>query len=241
MAKLTTEQLQNELAAKGYTLVSDEGYKNMNSIIRIQCPHGHLIETSLVDFRHPSFECPVCVPNINFINPSDVPEKDANTVRIIAFDQATEKFGLSIWDNGKLVFYNLYTFKGVVISRIAQIRKFVQEFVINKWKPDFIMMEDIQYQSGGYGGGLMTFKVLAMLLGNLEELLTENNIEYNVVSPNVWRKYAGTAGKNRTEEKMLSVAKVKERFNIKVNDDIAESILIGSYAVKIHYSIKKAF
>ena len=41
---------------------------------------------------------------------------------------------------------------------------------------------------------------------------------------------------------MLSVGKVKEQYNIKVSDDIAESILIGNYAVKVlKPQIKKAF
>ena len=50
--------------------------------------------------------------------------------------------------------------------------------------------------------------------------------------PNVWRRYANTAGKDRRTEKMLSVAKVKELYNIDVGDDVAEAILIGRYAVR---------
>lgn len=42
-------------------------------------------------------------------------------------------------------------------------------------------MEDIQQQHGA----VVTFKILAMLLGNLEELCAEKNIPYEVVSPNV--------------------------------------------------------
>ena len=41
-------------------------------------------------------------------------------------------------------------------------------------------MEDIQYQNG-----IITFKILAMLLGIIEEVCAENNISYEVVSPNV--------------------------------------------------------
>ena len=41
-------------------------------------------------------------------------------------------------------------------------------------------MEDIQYQNG-----IITFKILAMLLGIIEEVCAENNIPYEVVSPNV--------------------------------------------------------
>lgn len=237
MARLSTEQIKEELGKKGYELVSDEGYVNMNSFITMKCPHGHIFKATLADFRHPSFECPLCIPNIEFKNPVEPPEKKEGSFRVIGFDQATEKFGMSIWDDGKLVYYDLFIFKGLVINRIAQIRKFIKNFVIDKWKPDIIVMEDIQYQAR-QNGGLMTFKVLAQLLGVIEELCFESGIKYEVVSPNVWRKYAGTAGKNRKEEKMLSVAKVKERFSINVTDDVAESILIGSYGCKMFY---KAF
>ena len=91
-------------------------------------------------------------------------------------------------------------------------------------------MEDIQYQQNG----ILTFKILAMLLGILQELCCEHNIEFEAVAPNVWRKYSGTNGKNRREEKMLSVAKVKEKFSINVSDDVAEAILIGVYGTRTH-------
>ena len=57
----------------------------------------------------------------------------------------------------------------------------MEEIVIKEWKPDYIVMEDIQYQHGA----VLTYKVLAMLLGIIEELCTEHGIKYEVVSPNV--------------------------------------------------------
>ena len=42
-------------------------------------------------------------------------------------------------------------------------------------------MEDIQQQHGA----VMTFKILAMLLGVIEVTCAENEIPYEVVSPNV--------------------------------------------------------
>lgn len=228
MAKLTHQQIADEVFSRGYELVDASAYTNMNSRIVIKCPHGHLIEASLADLRRVSFTCPVCDKDIKFINPSAVPPKNGH--RIIAFDQATERFGLSIYDGGKLVFYSLYTFSGDLINRIVKIKKFVQDIVIKEWKPDYIVMEDIQYQANG----ILTFKVLAMLLGVLQELCSESNIEFEAVAPNVWRKYAGTNGKNRREEKMLSIAKVKEKFSVTVSDDVAEAILIGMYGVRMH-------
>lgn len=227
MAKLSKEQIQAEVETKGYKLLSAEGYSNMSSIIVVQCDHGHAIEVSMADFRRASFECPCC--NTGKVeNPVKVPEKTG--YRVIAFDQATEKFGLSIWDDGKLVFFNLYAFTGALNIRLAKIKKLLEEVIIPEWKPDFIVCEDIQYQYGA----VLTYKVLAMLLGIIEVTCTEKGIPYEVVSPNVWRKYAGTCGKTRQEEKMLSVATVRQKYQVNVSDDVAEAILIGSYGAKVH-------
>ena len=238
MARLSTNQIRDLISAKGkFSLVSDEGYENIHSRILVRCDKGHLFETCIADVRHPSFACPQCNRHLDFINPAAVPQKRG--YRLIAFDQATEKFGLSIYEDGKLIFYSLYQFSGDVTARLSQINKFVRDIVIAQWKPDYIVMEDIQYQQNG----LMTFKVLAMLLGICEIACRDNDVPYEVVSPNVWRKYAGTAGKTRREEKLLSVGKVKEQYGVVVSDDIAEAILIGSYGIRMHQGapLKMAF
>ena len=228
MSRLSTDKIKEELATKHFTLLDDSNYTTLNSPIVIQCEHGHKIQVSINDFRRPSFTCPCCDKSINFINPKSVPLKTG--YRVIAFYQATEHFGLSIWDDEKLVFYSLYTFTGDVISRLTKIKSFINDIVIAAWQPDFIIMEDIQQQYGA----VLTYKILAMLLGVIEVTCTENKIPYEVVSPNVWRKYAGTCGKNRKEEKMLSVAVVKNKYNINVSDDVAEAILIGQYGARMH-------
>lgn len=80
-----------------------------------------------------------------------------------------------------------------------------------------------------------------MLLGVVELACYTNKVEYEVVSPNVWRKYAGTCGKTRTQEKQLSVAMVKEKYGVRVNDDVAEAILIGRYGAQMHSPTQWAF
>lgn len=236
MGRLSHQQIADELFAQGYELVDDSNYTTLNSNIIIRCPQGHLIETSLANFRRPSFTCPVCDKDIKFVNPTIVPPKKG--YRVIAFDQATENFGLSIFDDNQLVFYSLYTFSGDVVSRLTKIKKFITEIVLPIWQPDYVVMEDIQYQYGA----VLTYKILAMLLGIIEVACNEANVKYEVVSPNVWRKYAGTAGKSRREEKMLSVAVVKEKYGVKVTDDVAEAILIGRYGAMNHKpEVKMAF
>ena len=130
MAKLTHQQIADEVFSRGYELIDDTGYSNMNSRITIKCPKGHLVETCLADFRKTSFTCPVCDKDIKFVNPSVVPQKKG--YRIIAFDQATERFGLSIFEDGQLIFYSLYTFSGDVTHRLVKIKKFVQDVVIKE-------------------------------------------------------------------------------------------------------------
>lgn len=75
----------------------------------------------------------------------------------------------------------MYTFTGTLAQRLVKAKKLVEEIVIKEWRPDYIVMEDIQYQHGA----VLTYKVLAMLLGIIEELCTEYGIKYEVVSPNV--------------------------------------------------------
>lgn len=179
MAKLTHEQIADEVKKLGYTLIDDSGYVNMQSRIKIVCEKGHEIETCLADLRRPSFTCPACDQNIQFTNPAAIPAKNG-AYRVIAFDQATERFGLSIFDNGKLVYYNLYIFSGSVDNRIAKIDKFIRETVLPCWEPNYVVMEDIQYQNG-----ILTFKILAMLLGVVQTACVVNNVPYEIVSPNV--------------------------------------------------------
>lgn len=129
MAKLTHEQITDEVNRLGYKLIDDSNYTSMNSRIIVECEKGHVIETCLADMRKPSFTCPGCDKDISFINPRVVPSKNGK-YRVVAFDQATENFGVSIFDGGELVFYNLYRFSGSLVSRLVKIQKLLEDIVI---------------------------------------------------------------------------------------------------------------
>lgn len=236
MAKLSREQIQNEVESKGFKLIDDSKYVNLDSIITIQCSKGHLTDTNLKSLRHPSFECPFCASQeFKMEKPHGVPEKEG--YRIIAFDQATEKVGMSIYDNGKLVYFDMFRFTDqILIYRLTKILRLLEEVVIPIWKPDLLVFEDIQQQ----GPNVLTFKILSMLLGICEVTAAKYNIEALTVSANVWRSGVGVtgAGTERSKQKNLAVSKVKELTGFVVGDDTAEAILIGKYAASKRKSSK---
>ena len=233
MSKLTEEQIKADVEKKGFYLVDASAYQNMKSPIMIKCAKGHLINTDLESVRKAVFECPKCNAQLGFTVPDNIPEKKG--FRIIAFDNATEKMGVSIFDNGEVVFCKLFMFTGDVITRLIKIQKLLEEVIFTQWQPDFIVYEDIQFQQN-----YQVYKILAMLQGIIQVAAKKADIPYEVVLAKVWRSGLGLWGKNRQEEKAVSKAKVKEWFGLDAQEDVAEAILIGKYATRMHQS-KKAF
>jgi hypothetical protein len=129
MAKLSREQVIKEVKAKGCGLVDMSNYQNMLSIITIQCGRGHTIETNLDTLRKPSFRCPTCEgAEFKLDIPKQIPEKSG--FRVVGFDQATEHIGVSVYDAGKLVFYDYFHFTGDLATRLVKIRSLIEDIVI---------------------------------------------------------------------------------------------------------------
>ena len=160
MAKLNEVEINGILETKGLKCLNIDIYKNLDTMLTFQCKNNHTIEASMRAIRNPHFKCPQCEgkSNINLLD-TNVPAKRG--YRIVAIDNATEKVGVSVFDDDKLVFQKLYHYKGDTISRMVDNRNFLENVVIDQWKPDLIVLEDIQYQNN-----ILTFKTLAMLLGS---------------------------------------------------------------------------
>jgi Holliday junction resolvasome RuvABC endonuclease subunit len=109
--------------------------------------------------------------------------------------------------------------------------------MIANWKPDYIVMEDIQYQNN-----YQTYKKLAMLLGVLTVAAKRAKLDYRIIPPVQWRSHYQITGK-RDDVKQKAVQLVKTMYNIDVIDDVAEAILIGHYIADIKYqeSFEPAF
>ena len=121
---------------------------------------------------------------------------------------------------------------------MSKIDRFLDQVLIGTWNPDYIIFEDIQLEHNN----VMTFKVLAQLLGVCEVEAIKHNINYAVVTPSTWRAGVGILGaaKDRATRKSAAINRVLSLTGANVTDDTAEAILIGKYATGL-YKSKKVF
>lgn len=241
MARLNNEQIVAELKTKNLTWdEKSPDYQNTNAEIIVVCEKGHSITTNLKTIRMSSFSCPVCVgAGSKGFNkePISVPTKKG--YRIIAFDNATQKMGISIFDSGKLVYYGLMSFNDTDhVKRLNNIRHTLEEIIIPAWSPDFIQFEDVQHQNS-----YITYEILIKLVGVLEMACDKFGIPYEKTRSSVWRSHHAINGKERNAEKKRAIDLVQKMYQIDVGDDVAEAILIGKYRadLKTREGLKNLF
>ena len=158
---------------------------------------------------------------------------------IISVDQATINTALSVWVDGKLTTYEKITADKTIkdYRRSLQMVDLIMDRV-NKYKPDMIILEDA-YSSGN----IKTFGMLSCLRGMTMERFTEEGFQFDIVAPVTWKSFAKIKGK-RPEQKRQSIALAEKIFGIdlkindnKKDDDIADSINIGCWAVNKYEGI----
>lgn len=236
--RLTDQEIKDILASKGFICSNINEYVNLDTILHLQCEHGHNIDASIRTVRNANFRCSICDGQnsiSNHVAIVNVPQKQGQ--RVVAIDNATEKVGISVFDDGKLVYWHLYKYAGETIERLVKNRQFLEDTIIKTWEPDYIVLEDIQYQNNN----ILTFKILAMLLGSSIVSVAAANIKYVTVLSKVWRSHFMINGKTRVQQKVQAIEKVKEMYGIDVNDDVAEAILLGKYSVDTINKNKKIF
>lgn len=226
MARLSELEITNIILAKGYKVIDISGYQNKDSRIMVQCPHGHYVSTSLSSLEKPAFKCPSCMGELKDAAASNESVPNKVGYRIIGFDQSSNKIGVSIYDNGKLVYYDLYQLNGELDERLMKWSNLVKT-AAKDWQADFIMFEDIQYQPQA---GPLTFKTLAEVLGVGAATAEEMRVKHNQVLNKVWQSDFAIGGSTRAAQKANVIARVKEYFNLDVTDDVGDAILIGLYA-----------
>lgn len=168
-------------------------------------------------------------------------------MRIMAIDQArTGAWSVYDYESGQLIGYGTYTFstkKYTYAQTIMHIEELV-DAVARTYRVSAIFIEDIQLRAN-----VKSFKKLAQLQGVLVNFCEKHDYLYGYIAPSQWQNFCKARGRNTKElnagiksveladkkkSKILSIQFVKEQFGIDTeNDNLADAICIGYYAVKI--------
>ena len=143
---------------------------------------------------------------------------------ILALDQSTSCTGFSYWDND-----GTFLDSGKLEIKSANLEDMIILIMdlFDKYKPDTVVIEDIFYSpSGG-----KSFATLAKLQGIIIGICIDRKIEYEIVQAKTWKKAFGiqTNKTKRNKQKQECQNIVKQKFNLDVNTDEADSIGFGNW------------
>jgi Holliday junction resolvasome RuvABC endonuclease subunit len=154
---------------------------------------------------------------------------------VVGLDASTKATGLSIMNDGELVYYTLITIDSKKVpDAYERIKKmFVQICeILDKYDIDAMYMEKAICKGGNVD---VTIK-LAYLSGGMSLYCMQNDIEFHNPTPSMWRKVVGIKngrGVLRDEQKAQAINAVKHWYGIDVGDDIAEATLLARSAFKL--------
>lgn len=232
-SKIKYENVKEDIENQGWTLLSNS-YINLKTVLQVICPEKHECLVSYEKWRKGKFECPICKQN-QYYKTDDIAIKKKG-YRILVFDQASITSGWAVFDNEELINYGSHTSNGEnSTEKIAKTKYWVASMIEN-WKPDEIVIEDIQLQKGTNSEnfsadvGVTTYKKLAHLQGVLVNYFYEKKIKFRIAAPATWRTHSDVKGRYRSDKKKSAQLKVKKFYDISVSEDEADAILIGRWA-----------
>lgn len=153
-------------------------------------------------------------------------------MNILSLDLSSKSSGWAVFEDNKLMDYGCITSASTdLIKRIYVMRDGIQE-VLNKYTIDKVYVEEVRPQGGFGTGNIQTHRALMWLQAAIAFMLHDfdKKIILEYVYPSTWRATIGIKngrGIKRESLKQADIAFVKERYNISVNDDIADAICLG--------------
>ena len=149
---------------------------------------------------------------------------------ILALDQSSRISGYAVFIDNQLIASGTFTVTDDHIpDRLVKIRKKVIE-LIDKYNINKVLLEDIQMQT--QVNNVSTHKILAEVLGVLEELCAERKIPHELIHSSSWKSGLNIKGRDRATQKRNAQAYVEEVYRLKVSQDESDAICIGSHYVK---------
>lgn len=231
MAKIKLEDIQNELAAEGWKVISSE-YKSLDTEMTFRCPAGHDVFATWKKIRSKR-DCPICKQKSLIKHDGEILPKPKGVKRILALDQASKVTGYAVFDDTKLVKYGTFTTNAADdVERFAMVRAWLLSMIASL-RPDYIGIEGIQFQEEGNGQkmGVTVFQTLARLQGVLMLACHDEGIPFEICPTNTWRHSCGVKGKTRSDKKRSMQLLVQQKYDVKVSEDEADAIGIGHHMV----------
>ncbi len=152
----------------------------------------------------------------------------------LAIDASTKSTGIAIYEGKELKEYKcIINNSKNVLERIKYMVDEIQKIYINIPLPCEVIIEDVLPDNLGDNEQWIrnknTFKPLMYLQAALLLMFHNFNIEPELIGASSWRKRCGIKQGNADRKilKIRDVEFVKDKFNIIVNDDIADAICIG--------------
>lgn len=148
--------------------------------------------------------------------------------RLLALDQASHITGWAVFDGAKLLKHGIiYAKSGDMGDRLYYIKEEIIK-LLEEYQIDEVAFEDIQMQTS-VGDNVKTFKILAEVFGVLEELFAELKYPHTAILSSTWKSTLGIRGRKRAEQKANAKNFVETKYNIKVTQDEADAICIGTH------------
>lgn len=144
---------------------------------------------------------------------------------ILALDLSSKSSGVCVGDNKEIIHYECIAAGSTILEkRIITMRNRIAE-IIKEYNIDEIIIEEVRTDYSNSH----TYKVLTWLQGVVAIAAYEINpkIKIQYIQASSWRSKIGIktgAGVKREELKQKDIEFVKEKYNLNVNDDIADAI-----------------
>lgn len=159
--------------------------------------------------------------------------KEVNKIiKLLTIDSSTNKSGLGYYEHGKYIGYDLLDFSKdkKMESRFESMSIRLLD-KLDEFNPDIVYIEETVVLRNA-----QTQRFLTRLQGVVYGWCVKHYCEFNTIRPTEWRKQLSfNQGKNvkREQLKQQSMDYVKEKYNIEVNDDVADALCIGSAVLKM--------
>ena len=158
-------------------------------------------------------------------------------MRFCGIDASSKKTGICLLINGKLSDYKLLDYSSHT-DREDRMKSMCTALLkqLNEYNPDIVYIED-----SWNAANVEVTKLLTRIMGVTYAWCLSKKREWHSILPSQWRKHCGIlqSKKKRQELKQASIDYVKEKYDIDVNDDVADSIALADGVCNYYMSLQE--